>query len=393
MDHLMATYKRQPVAFVRGEGCWLWDSDGTQYLDALGGIAVCALGHAHPEIAAAIAEQAATLLHTSNLFRVPLQEKLGTELTRVTGMDNAFFTNSGAEANECAIKLARLYGNKRGVELPTIVVAENSFHGRTLATLSASGTRKIQAGFEPLVRGFVRVPYNDLDALHNVARNSPQVVAIMLEPIQGEGGIRMADAAYLQAVRRLCDQHQWMLILDEIQTGMCRTGAWLASQRVDVKPDIVTLAKALGNGVPIGACLAHGEAAQLFAPGNHGSTFGGNPFACRVALTVVQIMERSKLGLVAQQQGAALLNKLRSALVDNPLVADIRGAGMMLGVELARPCAGLVEIALRQGLVINVTADTVIRLLPPLIMSDHECDMLVERLVRALDQFDRKTTA
>lgn len=393
MEHLMATYKRQPVAFSRGEGCWLWDSTGKKYLDAIGGIAVCALGHAHPEVTAAIVEQASALLHTSNLFRVPLQEKLADDLTRVTRMDSAFFANSGAEANECAIKLARLFGHNRGIELPTLVVADNSFHGRTLATLSASGNRKIQAGFEPLVRGFVRVPYDDIEALQTVARNSPQVVAVMLEPIQGEGGIRIASSDYLQAVRQLCDQHGWLLIFDEIQTGMCRTGHWLAAHGTDVRPDIVTLAKALGNGIPIGACLTRGDASSIFHYGNHGSTFGGNPFACRVALTVVQVMERLNLAAVAQRQGASLLSKLRSGLSQHPLVTDIRAAGMMLGVELHRPCTDLVPIALQQGLVINVTAESVIRLLPPLIMSDQECDTLVDRLVRAIDQFDQQTPA
>lgn len=393
MEHLMATYKRQPVAFARGEGCWLWDNAGQQYLDAIGGIAVCALGHAHPEVTAAIVDQASTLLHTSNLFRIPLQEKLAAELTRVTHMDRAFFANSGAEANECAIKLARLFGHKRGIDLPTIVVAENSFHGRTLATLSASGSRKIQAGFDPLVRGFVRVPYDDVEALQTVARNSPQVIAVMLEPIQGEGGIRIASPAYLQAVRQLCDQQGWLMILDEIQTGMCRTGNWLAAHGADVKPDIVTLAKALGNGIPIGACLTQGDASTLFQYGNHGSTFGGNPFACRVALTVVQVMERLKLAEAAQRQGASLLAKLHSGLSQHPLVTEIRAAGMMLGIELRRPCTNLVEIALQHGLVINVTAESVIRLLPPLIMTDSECDTLVDRLARAIMQFDQQTPA
>lgn len=384
-EPLMTTYKRLPIAFARGEGAWLWDDQGNRYLDALGGIAVCALGHAHPDITKAVSEQAATLIHTSNLFRIPLQEQLGVQLTRISAMDNVFFGNSGAEANEAAIKLARLAGNQKKFKTPTIVVMESSFHGRTLATLTATGNRKVQAGFEPLVKGFLRVPYNDIGALEAVAQNAAEVVAVMLEPIQGEGGIRIPDPGYLSAVRRICDQHDWLMILDEIQTGVGRTGMFLAAAHENVKPDIATVAKALGNGVPIGACLAHGKAAGLFRPGNHGTTFGGNPLACRVGLTVLNVIERDGLMARAASLGSQIQSAFRDRFSNTPAVVAIRGKGLMLGIELKMAAPELPELALRHGIVLNVTADNVIRLLPPLILSDVEAQELVNRVAAAVD--------
>lgn len=384
-QHLMPTYQRLPVAFERGEGAWLWDQDGRRYLDALSGIAVCGLGHNHPTVTAAIQEQAARLLHTSNIYRIPLQERLGAELCRLAGMDAAFFCNSGAEANEAAIKLARLHGRRRGVELPTIVVAEGSFHGRTLATLTATGNAKVRQGFEPLVAGFIRVPYGDSAAVEALA-DDPSVVAVLVEPIQGEGGINVPPPGYLASLRALCDCQGWLLMLDEIQTGMARTGRWFAFQHTGIVPDVMTLAKGLGNGFPIGACLARGEAAKTFGPGNHGSTFGGNPLACRVGLAVTEIIEAEGLTARAEALGERLLSGFRAALADVDGVVDIRGKGLMLGIALDRPCGDLVQRALEQGLLINVTAERVIRLLPPLIITDAEADRIVEGvsgLVRA----------
>ncbi len=384
-DHLMHTYLRIPVAFERGEGAWLTDTDGKRYLDALSGIAVCGLGHAHPAITAAIQDQAAKLLHTSNVYRIPNQERLGERLCRLAGMDAAFFCNSGAEANEAAIKVARLYGHNKGIAEPVIVVTEGSFHGRTLATLTATGNRKVQKGFEPLVSGFVRVPYNDLQAVAALADN-PNVVAVLVEPIQGEGGINVPAPDYLAGLRALCDRHGWLLMLDEIQTGMARTGRWFAFQHTGIVPDVMTLAKGLGNGFPIGACLARGEAAKTFGPGNHGSTFGGNPLACRVGLAVTEIIEAEGLTARAEALGERLLSGFRAALADVDGVVDIRGKGLMLGIALDRPCGDLVQRALEQGLLINVTAERVIRLLPPLIITDAEADRIVEGvsgLVRA----------
>jgi len=377
---LMATYKRLPVTFVRGEGAWLWDSAGKRYLDALAGISVCGLGHAQPDLTRALCEQAGTLIHTSNLYGIGLQEELGEVLTRAAGMERVFFANSGAEANEAAIKLARLYGHRRGIELPTLVVTEASFHGRTLATLTATGNRKVQAGFEPLMRGFIRVPYGDAEALRVVARNAGEVVAVLVEPVQGEGGVNIPPPDYLNRVREICDTHGWLMMLDEIQTGLGRTGRLFAHQHNGILPDVMTLAKSLGNGVPIGACLARGEAAGLFGPGAHGSTFGGNPLACRAALTVLQIMERD--GLVARSAalGARLLAALRGRLLGIPGVVEVRGLGMLFGIELDRPCAGLVGQALEAGLLINVTAERVVRLLPPLILDEAQAEQLVDTL-------------
>ncbi len=389
IDTIMPTYRRLPVTFERGEGAWLWDTQGKRYLDALSGIAVCSLGHAHPAVAEAVCEQARQLVHTSNLYRIARQESLAQLLTSVTGMEKVFFSNSGAEANEAAIKIARLYGHSQGIKNPTIVVAENSFHGRTLATLTATGNRKVQAGFEPLVKGFLRVPYDDLGALSTVAKNSTDVVAVMLEPIQGEGGIRTPQAEYLAGVRTLCDEFGWLMILDEIQTGLCRTGAWLAAEHSGILPDIVTLAKALGNGIPIGACLATGTASNIFQPGNHGSTFGGNPLACRAAHAVVKTMQENKLGDNATSQGQRLRDALESKLRDNPLVKEIRGKGLMVGIELDRPCGELVTMALNEGLLINVTAESVIRLLPPLIVNNNEVDQIADGIALAVAEFTK----
>ncbi|MCW8917446.1 MAG: acetylornithine transaminase [Gammaproteobacteria bacterium] len=384
---LMSTYARLPVTFERGEGCELWDSDGKRYLDALSGIAVCNLGHAHPALREAICNQAAKLLHTSNIYGIAKQETLGEKITALAGMDRVFFCNSGAEANEAAIKLARLYGHNKGVDEPAIVVMEHSFHGRTLATLSATGNRKVQAGFEPLVKGFIRAPYDDIAALENIARHSPNVVAVLVEPIQGEGGVHVPAANYLNEVRRLCDQHGWLMMLDEIQTGMGRTGKMFAFQHGGITPDVMTLAKALGNGVPIGACLARGVAAETFHPGNHGSTFGGNPLACAAALAVIDTLTGEGLVERAATLGEQLRQNFTLALGEQPFVRNIRGKGLMLGIELDRPCTELVAMALARGLLINVTAGNTIRLLPPLVMSDDEAEQLVTTLTTLIGDF------
>jgi acetylornithine aminotransferase len=376
----MSTYSRLPVTFECGEGAWLWDTRGKRYLDALSGIAVCGLGHAHPAVSAALCAQANRLVHTSNLYGVALQEQLAAELTAVAGMDKAFFCNSGAESVEAAIKLARLYGHQRQIAQPAIVVAEKSFHGRTLATLSATGNRKVQAGFEPLVQGFIRVPYDDIEALHAVARNSPQVVAVLSEPIQGEGGINIPGDGYLKGVRELCDHHGWLMMLDEIQTGMGRTGRWFAYQHHDLAPDVIAVAKGLANGVPIGACLARGAAAEVFQPGNHGSTFGGNPLACSAALAVLATIKSGRLTERAADLGNRMLAGLRESLKSCELVAEIRGRGLMLGIELKRPSSHLPAIGLEQGILFSVQSDKVIRLLPPLIISDAEADEIVARV-------------
>ncbi|HXK57214.1 MAG: aspartate aminotransferase family protein [Gammaproteobacteria bacterium] len=384
---LMTTYQRLPVSFHHGEGAWLWDTAGQRYLDALSGIAVCGLGHAHPALKEALCQQAGKLLHTSNLYRIPLQEQLGEALTRISGMERVFFCNSGAEANEAAIKLARLYGHRKEIANPAIVVMERSFHGRTLATLSATGSRKVQAGFEPLVQGFLRVPFGDMNSLRSVAENSPNVVAVLVEPIQGEGGINIPPDRYLNDLRALCDQQNWLLMLDEIQTGMGRSGRMFSFQHSAILPDVMTLAKGLGNGVPIGACLARGEAATLFAPGNHGSTFGGNPLACAAALAVICTLEHDSLVDRAKELGARLLAGLADRLAGTAGIEEIRGRGLLIGIELDRPCGELVNRALEQGLLINVTAERVVRLLPPLILSDPEGDELVDRIAALLKAF------
>ncbi len=383
----MATYKRLPVTFERGEGVWLWDIDGKRYLDALSGIAVCGLGHAHPGVRDAICEQAGLLTHTSNIYHIAEQERLGTMLNDLAGMDRVFFANSGAEANEAAIKLARLHAHRCGIENPAILVAENSFHGRTLATLSATGNRRAQAGFEPLVQGFVRVPYDDLDAIEIAAANRPNIVAILIEPIQGEGGIRIPADDYLARLRAICDREGWLLIFDEIQTGMGRTGRLFAHNHSGISPDVMTLAKGLGNGVPIGACLARGAAAEVLTPGSHGSTFGGNPLACRAGRAVLETIATEDLTANAARQGAYLLASFQEAFAEISGVVAIRGRGLMLGIELDRPCAELVGIALDSGLLINVTAERVIRLLPPLILTKPEADLLVQRLTECVQGF------
>ncbi len=379
-ESLMATYNRLPVSFQRGAGAWLWDEAGNPYLDAIAGIAVCGLGHAHPAVREALCDQAGTLIHTSNLYGIAAQQALGDTLTRLAGMDRVFFGNSGAEANEAAIKIARLWGHRRGIETPQILVMEQSFHGRTLATLTATGNPKVQAGFEPLVPGFVRVPYDDMAAVERAAQGHPDLVAVLVEPIQGEGGINLPRGDYLPRLRAICDRQGWLLMLDEIQTGLGRTGRLFAHQHTGIRPDLMTLAKGLGNGVPIGACLARGAAAEVFGPGSHGSTFGGNPLACRVASTVLGLIEAERLDQRAAALGGRIQQGLRERLGATPGVMDIRGLGLMLGVELDRPCGELVKQALGAGLLINVTAERVIRLLPPLILSDEEADLLVARL-------------
>jgi acetylornithine/N-succinyldiaminopimelate aminotransferase len=387
MSHVMNTYARLPVAFERGEGVWLWDTEGRRYLDALAGIAVCGIGHSHPRLTALLREQVGRLIHTSNLYTITLQEKLADRLAAISGMDSVFFCNSGCEANEAAIKLARLYGHQKGIEAPAVIVMEKSFHGRTIATLSATGSRKVQAGFEPLVTGFVRVPFDDLDAIRRVAANNRSVVAVLVEPIQGEGGINVCHPGYLEGLREICDAHGWLLMLDEVQSGIGRTGKWFAFQHSDVMPDVMTLAKGLGNGVPIGACVAAGAAARLFKPGNHGSTFGGNPLACAAALGTLSIIEEEGLMGNAVEVGEHIRTALREALGGRPGVRDIRGAGLMIGIELAHPCEEIVKRALQAGLLVNVTADTVIRLLPPLIFTREHAELLVKGLVPLISEF------
>jgi acetylornithine/N-succinyldiaminopimelate aminotransferase len=378
MTHVMNTYSRLPVTFERGEGAYLWDNEGRKYIDAFAGVAVCGLGHANPDVAKAISDQAGKLVHTSNHFQIELQERLAQQLCRVAGMENAFFGNSGAEANEAAIKLARLYGNNKKLRNPTIIVTEGSFHGRTLATLTATGNRKIQAGFEPLVGGFNRVPYNDVAAVRQVAEHNPDVVAVLVEPVLGEGGIVIPSPGYLAELRALCNERGWLLMLDEIQTGLCRTGRWFAYQHENAQPDVLTVAKALGNGVPIGACLARGEAARLFQAGNHGSTYGGNPLACRAALTVLERLEAGRFEQRAAALGKRMLTGLTQRLEDVKGVKQVRGKGLMLGIELDRPCKEIMLKGMQRGVLVNVTADKVVRLLPPLIISDPEADQIVD---------------
>ena len=386
-NYLMNTYSPQGVAFARGEGAWLWDTAGKRYLDALAGIAVNGLGHAHPVLTKAIAEQAARLIHTSNLFEVPEQARIAERVCKLAGMDNAFFCNSGAEANECAIKLARLHGHQKGVENPSIIVMEKAWHGRTLATLSATGSRKAQAGFEPLLGGFVRVPYNDFAAIEKVAENNHSIVAILLEVLQGEGGINVADADYVRSLRAICDRKGWLLMLDEVQSGIGRTGRWFAFQWAGVVPDVVTLAKGLGSGVPIGACLARGVAAQVFKPGNHGTTFGGGPLVSVAALTTLEVIEEDGLLANSARMGEVIMSGLRAGLEGVPGVKEVRGMGLMIGVELDRPCGDLVRSALDAGLVINVTVEKVVRLLPPLIISEPQARQVVSILVPLVKDF------
>ena len=387
MSHVMNTYARLPLAFVRGEGAWLWDSEGKRYLDGLSGIAVNTLGHAHPRLTAALTQQINSLIHCSNVYQVRGQELLADKLCELSKMEEVFFCNSGAEANEAAIKLARMYGHQRGIESPAIIVMEKSFHGRTMATLSATGNYKIQASFEPLVTGFVRVPYNDIDSIRHLIEHHNNIVAVLVEPVQGEGGIRTLDADFLPQLREICDTQNWLLMLDEVQSGIGRTGKWFAHQHTGIVPDVMSLAKGLGSGVPVGACLAACRAAGVFQPGNHGSTFGGNPLACAAGITTLEVMEQDNLLAHADMLGKFIRDGLARQLSGVAGVVDIRGRGLMIGVELAKPCGELVKQALAKGLLINVTADCVVRLLPPLIMSTAEAQQLLDILCPLIQEF------
>ena len=384
---VMTTYGRMDVTFVRGAGASLWDDAGKRYLDALSGIAVCGLGHAHPRLAEVLAEQAQTLWHTSNLYRVGWQEQLAERLVALSGLQAAFFANSGAEANEAAIKLARLAGHGKGIERPVIISFEGSFHGRTMGSLSATGNAKVHKGFEPLLEGFVRLPYGRLDVVADCLASNPDVVAVLVEPVQGEGGIVVPPSDYLPGLRALCDQHGLLLMLDEVQTGMGRTGSMFAFQQLGVQPDVLTLAKGLGNGFPIGACVAGGAAADVLQPGTHGSTFGGNPLAARVALTVCEVIETQGLAARAGALGESLMEGFRRRLQGVPGFVEVRGRGLMIGVVLDRPCGVLVKRALARGLLINVTADRVVRLLPPLVLSDDEAGEVVDGVSALIEEF------
>ncbi len=388
-QHLMNTYGRLPVTFAKGEGVWLWDDQGEKYLDALSGIAVTGLGHSHPKFVQAMNAQASTLMHVSNVYQIAEQAQLADKLAEISGMDKVFFCNSGCEANEALIKLARLHAHNKGINDPEIIVMEHSFHGRTMATLSATGSRKAQAGFEPLVKGFIRVPFDDIEAVKQVAARKNNVVAVLVEPVQGEGGVHVpADMkAYLQDLRQVCDENAWFLMLDEVQSGVARTGTWFAFQHADIVPDAMALAKGLGSGVPIGACVAKGDAADVFVPGKHGSTFGGNPFASKAGLTTLSIIEQDKLRENAQAMGDFIHQQLATAFADNDAIVNIRHAGLMIGVELDRPCTELVKLALDNKLLINVTAEKVVRLLPPLVINQDEAQLLVDKLVSIINQF------
>ncbi|MGZ8187752.1 MAG: acetylornithine transaminase [Methylosarcina sp.] len=388
-SHIMQTYGRLPVTFERGAGAWLWDSEDNRYLDAVAGIAVCNLGHAHPAIHKAVCKQSETLIHTSNLYGIAVQERLADRLSEKTGMDTVFFCNSGAEANEAAIKLARKYGNQLGMENPAIIVMEKSFHGRTLATLSATGNTKIQQGFAPLVEGFIRVPYNDVDAIEQAVRLNSNVVAVLVEPIQGEGGVNIPASDYLNRIRDLCDRNNLLMMLDEIQTGVGRTGQFLAFQHNGILPDVCTLAKALGNGVPIGACLAYGKAANILTPGAHGSTFGGNLLACSAALAVLETLDNEQVIDRVEDKGRAIQSGFRDRLQGNSHVVDIRRKGLMIGIELDLPCAELMALALKKGLLINVTNERTIRLLPPLVIDEHQIDFLIATLSALIEEYTK----
>jgi acetylornithine/N-succinyldiaminopimelate aminotransferase len=386
MSHVMNTYARQPVAFVRGEGVWLWDEEGRKYLDALAGIAVNTLGYAHPKLTKALSERINSgVVHTSNLFRIPAQEAAADRIAEITGLDEVFFCNSGLEANEAAIKVARKYGHERGIAEPAIIVMENAFHGRSLATLSATGSRKVQAGFEPLVSGFVRVPLNDLEAVRQVAERNRNVAAVMVEPIQGEGGVNVSRLDYLRGLKEICERNQWLFISDEVQCGLGRTGKWFVYQHAGFMPDVVPLAKGLASGVPAGACVTGGRAKGVFKPGNHGSTFGGNPLAMTAVIATIDTIKQDNLLENSARVGNVILESLKNQI--GKIAVDIRGMGLMIGVELDRPCGDLVKQALDAGLVINVTADNVIRLLPPLVMSEAEGRQVVERLAPLVTAF------
>lgn len=384
---LMNTYGERTLTLERGQGSWVWDTAGKQYLDAISGIAVCGLGHCHPAVTRALETQASRLLHVSNLYNIPQQQRLGELLCQVSGMEQVFFSNSGAEANEAALKIARKYGNDRGVAGPAVVVMDNSFHGRTLATLSATGNSRVQQGFAPLVEGFIRAPYNDPAAVAALADRHPNTVAVLVEPIQGEGGVHLPDPGYLRQLRDICDRHQWLLMLDEIQTGNGRTGRYFAYQHHDLLPDVVTTAKGLGNGVPIGACLARGKAAAVLQPGNHGSTFGGNPLACSAGIAVVGTLLAEQLMPRAERLGEQLLGQFRESLAQLPGVVAIRGKGLMLGIELDRPCAELVALGREAGILINITAGNTVRLLPPLTLSDDQAAQLADKVVTLITEY------
>ena len=389
MSKMMDTYARQPVTFEKGEGIWLWAKDGKKYLDALSGVAVNGLGHKHPKLIKAINEQISRLIHVSNVYHIAEQERLAEKLTAISHMDNVFFCNSGCEANEAAIKLARLFGHQKGIDTPEIIVMEKAFHGRTMATLSATGNRKTQAGFEPLVGGFIRVAFDDLEAIQQIASRKNNVVAILVEPIQGEGGINIPSNIqnYLKGLRAVCDEHNWLLMLDEVQSGIGRTGKWFAHQHTSVQPDVMTLAKGLGSGIPIGACLAKGKASKVFTPGKHGSTFGGNPLATSAGYATLTIIEEDKLCSHASKMGALINKEFTKHLKDYPQVKVIRNLGLMIGIELDHPCGDLTKLALNEGLLINVTAEKVIRLLPPLVINDMEAKELAERLSQVIKNF------
>ena len=385
MNHLLPTYNRLSVAFEKGEGIWLWDSTGKRYMDALSGIAVCGLGHTHPKLVEALTDQAQRLWHCSNLFEIPLQQQLAEKLCMMAGMDQVFFANSGAEANESALKLAKRYGNSKGIAVPAIVVFEHAFHGRTMATLSATGNPKVHQGFEPLVEHFVRVPINDIAAIREVAQKYPNIVAVLLEPIQGEGGVNVLDLSYLQQLHALARSKNWLFMADEIQSGMGRTGTFCALEHAQIKPDVLTLAKGLGNGFPIGACLVSGVMRDGFQPGNHGTTFGGNPLACAVALKVLEVLEKEDLMSNAAERGAQLLSYFEAHLSKH--LVSIRGKGLMIGLELKKPCADLVQKGLDAGIVLNVTAGNVVRLLPPLTITQEETQELAERVTNLIVEF------
>ncbi len=385
--HVMHTYGRLPIALSHGRGCRVWDTDGREYLDALAGIAVNTLGHAHPKLVPALQDQIGKLIHTSNYYHAPLQERLAAKLVELSGLTNVFFGNSGLEANEGAIKIARKYGHDRGIERPEIIVYEKAFHGRSIATLSATGNTKVQAGFGPLVEGFIRVPMNDIGAIEEAARTRPSVVAVFLEVIQGEGGINPSRADYLQKLRRICDERQWLLMLDEVQCGLGRTGKWFAHQWAGIRPDVMPLAKGLGSGVPVGAIVCGPRAAQVLGPGNHGTTFGGNPLAMRAGVETLRIMEEDHLLANAAEVGARLRGGLERELAGLSGVVEFRGQGLMIGIELDRPCGDLLRQACEAGLLISVTADRVVRLLPPLILSAAEADEVVDKLAPLIRRF------
>ncbi|WP_041523554.1 aspartate aminotransferase family protein [Gilvimarinus agarilyticus] len=384
MSTLMNTYGERTLTLVKGEGSRVWDDAGNSYIDGISGIAVCGLGHSHPAVTRAITEQAGTLLHVSNLYNIPPQRELADKLCQASGMEKVFFSNSGAEANEAAIKIARKYGNDKGIDNPTVVVMSAAFHGRTMATLTATGNSKVQEGFAPLLPGFVRAPFNDVAAIEVLAAEHKNIVAILVEPVQGEGGVRVPASDYLNKLRELCDRHEWLLMLDEIQTGNGRTGQYFAFQHNGIKPDVVTTAKGLGNGVPIGACLTYGKASEVFGPGNHGSTFGGNPLACHAACAVVDTLDRAMLDQVAER-GEQIRVTLAQSIGELEQVVEIRGHGLMIGIELSEPCPGLVAKARELGLLINVTAGNTIRLLPTFVMTDEETDELVNGIIALVE--------